>query len=288
MQTSVEIFEGRVVAVSEVSHMGESVGTEQKFNRKNITYKGKNVRVPCINANSIRGILRRKARDIFLDVIGRKRENYGAYVQYVLSSAGKQVKAKMAKEKGAQGDVIDYKYEQHVRKIIPYLSMFGVVVDQHFFEGRLSVSDLIPYACQTQFMTGVESNLNVNSVITERSNTTVDDSLVEGEKGLGEGDDIQKQQMRYGQELLKAGTLMRYKFKFRPDATNLDKGAFWSALRLFLQDPIVGGNNRIGCGELHFLDLKVNDQLADEYEKYLHETKDKALSYLDDLNRRWG
>ncbi|OPY24774.1 MAG: hypothetical protein A4E26_00128 [Methanobacterium sp. PtaU1.Bin097] len=288
IRPKLEVYEGRVVAVSSISHMGESSGTEQLFNRKNITYKGKNVRVPCINANSIRGILRRKARDVFLEIIEKRFDDYGAYVQYFLNTGGQQVKSKVAKDKGAQGDIVDYKYEQNVRRIIPYFSLFGGVAEQHFNSGRFSVSDLIPYACQTQFMTGVESNLNVNSVITEQRNTTMDDSHVEGEKGFGEGDDKQKRQMRYGREEMKAGTLMRYKFKLYPDATDMDKACFHSTIRYFLVDPIVGGNQRIGCGELNFLDLKVDDELADKYEAYVLGVKDKAIAYLDDLDRRWG
>ena len=94
--------------------------------------------------------------------------------------------------------------------------------------------------------------------------------------------------MRYESEVMKPGTVMRYKFKIKPQATDLDRGAFWSSLRQFLNDPVVGGNNRIGHGELHFLDLNVNDELADAYEHYLVERKEDILNYLDELNSRWG
>lgn len=147
---------------------------------------------------------------------------------------------------------------------------------------------MIPVACQTQYLTEIESDLNVNSVLSEVANTSKDDSEAEGETGLGDEGDKQKRQMRYYTEVMIPGTILKYNFSILPTATDLDRGSFNSIMRDFINEARLGGNKRIGYGEILFNDFKVDNELADGHDSYIDGLKNDITTFLEELDMRWG
>jgi len=269
-------IEGKIIALEPISHIGETLSVDSKFNRQKMivdTKIGKKViEVPIISGNALRGILRRKGAYRFLGLAGIHKSELSEYLQHALFSGG------MLK-KGAGGGVTDLQFIKKVREILPIVSLFGTVLGQQMIESKLDVGQLIPIACETKKRTGIHSEISVFNYLDEIAMTRKDD-IEDKVKGIEEE---QKQQMRYTIEVLSAGTEFYHYFTLK-DVNEIEEGCFWSTLAEFMKYPKIGGNTCKGFGLIK-MEYEVDYNKVEQYEKWVMENKLKIQEYIKKLEK---
>ncbi len=270
-------LEGKIVAVEPISHIGETRSIDSKFNRQKIRLTSKagfdKVReIPVISGNSLRGVLRRRAGYRLLELLGLRKETLAEGLQHALFSGG------MLK-KGAEGGIIDTSFISKLRQNIPYLSLFGTVLGQQMVGSKMDVGQLIPISCQTQNITGINSETSIDSLLDEVAATRRDD-MEDRTKGTQDPDE-QKQQMRYTHEVLVAGTEFYHYFTLK-NCNDMEIGAFWSTLADFSKYPKIGGLGCRGFGMVR-LGYTINSESAQKYEDWVAANKDSITKYIHEL-----
>jgi hypothetical protein len=270
-----ERIESRITAVEPLSHIGESLSIFSHFAKEKMLVSTKTgqrvIEVPVISGNSFRGVLRRRAGYKLLSLLDIKKENLSESLQHAFFSGG------MLK-KGAGIGVIDTQFVSKLRSNLPIISLFGSAIGQQLIQGKLDVGQLIPISCQTKGRTNIDSDVSIYSLLDERPATRRDDME---DKPKGSQDEDQKQQMRYTHEVLVAGTEFYHYFTLK-SCNDMEKGAFWSTLAEFSKYPKIGGLGCRGFGMVK-LGYTIETDLAQKYEAWVVENKDRIVKYIHEL-----
>lgn len=273
---NIDKIDGRLIAIEPISHIGESRGIDSKLARLKIRIKSKAgvekvIEIPYISGNSVRGKLRRVAGYKLMDLLGIRKENLVEDLQHSIFSGG------MLK-KGAGNGILDTNFITNLRRNLPHISLFGTAIGQQLVQSKMDVGQPIPISCQTQHMTGVESETSIYSLIGEIAATRRDD-MEDKPKG-GQDPDEQKQQMRYTHEVLIPGTEFYHYFTLR-NCNDLEKGAFWSTIAEFCKYPKLGGLECRGFGMVR-LDYEIQHEAAKQYDEWVVQNKDSIIKYYND------
>ena len=256
-------LEGVIELLSPLSHIGESHGPDSYLATEYIIGPdGKPVEVFVYSGNAFRGMLRDHGAKYLLDRLGKVKLPLDVF--YMLFSGG-----------SIGGDQeINIEQARLYRKVLPIFSIFGGGVGNQIIEGKMHVGAMYPLTKECQRL--LPQDLRDPEApswrhwIIEKSFTRMDDAkseelreyiqlpeqellAIEGEVSLFEEKKPKKekkenpQQMRYTIELMAAGA----KFYQRIDLlelTELELGAFVSAMNEFAKAPYIGGQNRAGMG----------------------------------------
>lgn len=287
------VFEGVMTAVTSVSHIGETRGTNAMLRREKIVQPDGTVEdVPVISGNAIRGILRDRGMLHMLKCLGYGVNEETGEVNglslaafYFLFSGGALTK---------QGNAgIDVDEARKWRGLIPLVALFGGAMGNQIMPGKLKCGKAVPICTETahlipeRFVTGNEvsvwdmcqqeaytrrddeKNENLRALIAPEVRGLLEASAADKRSKAGTKDDIagetgQSQQMRYYVETLAAGTRLFWDMVI-DDVTPVEFDALCITLAEFGQYPYIGGKSNVGHGKvsIHFDNwLEINPRIA--------------------------
>ena len=271
-KTSSLRLDGKVTLLSPLSHIGSSAGPDSFLSEDVIIGPdGRPVEVFTYSGNSYRGILRDKAAAYTLGKLGDIRLAPDTF--YLLFSGGSLG--------GAQS--VDIDQARMYRRNIPMLSVFGGGVGNQILAGKIKVGSMYPLVSECQRV--LPEHLRDPGAPSwrqwtfEKSFTRMDDAkneklrkylagaendgllaspkpqaLLASEDVPGAPPETAKkkkedppQQMRYTVEMLAAGAVLYQRIDLC-DLTDLELGAFVSALVEFSKSSYIGGRSGTGSG----------------------------------------
>jgi hypothetical protein len=280
-------LDGKITLLSPLSHIGESLGIDSYLSTDYIIGPdGAPVECFVYSGNSFRGILRDMASVYLLNKLGGCAVPLETF--HLLFSGGSIG--------GSQS--IDIDQARKYRQALPALSIFGGGVGNQIMEGKLKIGAMYPLVRECQriiperYMEGIEDPLSWKKWSFEKSYTRRDDSkqenmrqyivpaetegLLPGTVTTPQKKDGPATQMRYTVELMCAGAIF-YQRVHLQDLTDLELGAFISALCEFSKRPYLGGKSGTGHGLC---------QIEYEY-SYPGDEKPQGVFVKVDDNRLW-
>lgn len=259
-------LDGKITLLSPLSHIGESSGPDS-FLSQDIIIGPDGQPVECFvySGNAFRGHLRDLAAIYMTEKLGGL--TYNPAVFYLLFSGG-----------SLGGDQsVDIDQARMYRRNVPMLSVFGGGVGNQILTGKIRVGAMYPLVAECQRV--LPEHLRQAGAPSwrqwtfEKSFTRMDDAKNENlrkhladpaqaalpgaEQKLltGEAPEEEKkrkekevpQQMRYTVEMLAAGAVLYQRIDLC-DMSDLELGAFVSALVEFSKHPYIGGKSGTGHG----------------------------------------
>lgn len=223
--------------LSPVSHIGEVASVGSYFQ----TIKTSSGRLPIITGNSVRGILRDNGAKILLDTVDAK---VSKEVFNILFSGG-----------NLNGTIKnDIEKAKSVRKNIPFISMFGGGLGDMIMSGKMMVGNLYPLTTETYEMLGEEyTDISWKNLIDEIEFTRNDDGKEDTLTDYMTDPTEEKKakastQMRFSVQYMAQGTEFVQDIYIMDNATNLEKGALYSAFSEWFKTPKIGGMSAKGFG----------------------------------------
>lgn len=286
------VFEGRVTALTSISHIGRTYGTHSKLRREKIVQPDGTVEeVPIISGNSMRGILRDRGMLHMLKALGYGVNEETGEVRglslaafYFLLSGGSLT------SDASRG--LNIKEARRWRDLIPLVSLFGGAMGNQIMPGKVKIGKMIPICAETVHLlperfsepepesiwgmlqeesytrSDDEKNEKLRQLIKPDVRKLLEDKAADEQEKRGTRQDIrgsgQKQQMRYHVETIAAGTEMFWDITL-DDVSDLEFEAFCAALASFARFPYVGGKSGVGHGKVsvEFDDwTEINPRLA--------------------------
>lgn len=274
------VFEAIMMALTSVSHIGESHGVNSKLRREKIIQpNGVVEEVPVISGNSLRGILRDRGMLHMLRSLGYGvDEETGEVVGlslaafYFLFSGGALTKD--------AGRGIDVDEARRWRGLIPLVALFGGAMGNQIMPGKSKIGKAIPICQETahiipeRFINGKlesiweltqqeaytrrddEKNENLRRLISPDVRGLLEAEAVSKRERAREhpdkdvaGETGQKQQMRYYTETIAAGTKLFWDITL-DDVDDLEFDAFCVTLAEFGRFPYIGGKSGVGHGKV--------------------------------------
>lgn len=259
-------LDGKITLLSPLSHIGESSGPDSFLSQDIIIGPdGRPVECFVYSGNAFRGQLRDLAAIYMTEKLGGL--TYNPAVFYLLFSGG-----------SLGGDQsVDIDQARMYRRNVPMLSVFGGGVGNQILTGKIRVGAMYPLVAECQRVLPEhlrqEDAPNWRHWTFEKSFTRMDDAKNENlrqyladpaqaalpgaEQKLltGEAPEEEKkkkekevpQQMRYTVEMLAAGAVLYQRIDLC-DMSDLELGAFVSALVEFSKHPYIGGKSGTGHG----------------------------------------
>jgi CRISPR type IV-associated protein Csf2 len=263
-------LDGTVTLLSPLSHIGESIGPDSFLSQDIIVGPdGRATEVFVYSGNAYRGLLRDLSAIYMTEKLGNIQ--YPFEVFYLLFAGGALG--------GPQS--IDIDQARMYRRNVPHLSVFGGGVGNQILNGKIKVGSMYPLVAECQRV--LPESLRDPDAPSwrqwtfEKSFTRMDDAKREDLRQYLAGSEMdgllaapkqqqliagpdepqaekQKkkkedppQQMRYTVEMLAAGAIMYQRIDLI-DMTDLEIGAFVSALDQFSKNPYIGGKSGTGHG----------------------------------------
>ncbi len=227
----------KYTATAPISHIGETASTGSYFQ----TIKTSNGRLPIITANSVRGTLRDNGAKYLLDALGIK---VNKEIFNVLFSGG-NLNGTM------KNDVFKAK---SVREHFPFVSLFGGGLGDMIMAGKMIVGNLYPLTSETyemlnEPMTDISWKNLIDEIEFTRTDDGKDDILAEYMTDPGEDKKAKAStQMRFAVQYMAEGTEFVQDIYFFDNVTDLEMGAFYSAMTEWFKLPKLGGMSSKGFG----------------------------------------
>ncbi len=261
-------LDGKITLLSPLSHIGESIGPDSFLSQDIVIGPdGKPVECFLYSGNAFRGQLRDLAAIYMTEKLGNGSLRYNPDVFYLLFSGGSLG--------GTQS--VDIDQARMYRRNVPMLSVFGGGVGNQILTGKVKIGAMYPLVAECQRILPAhlrqEDAPSWRQWTFDKSFTRMDDAknenlrkhlagaendglLQAAEQKLLEGEsekqkqkkkDDPPQQMRYTVEMLAAGAVLYQRIDLC-DMTDLELGAFVSALAEFSKHPYIGGKSGTGHG----------------------------------------
>lgn len=265
---------GTWTLTSSMIHGGdETLGTTKLFRSKGWIHEGRLIRLPVVSGNAVRGIWRRACARAFMDAyLGAGGEPVPLSAFYYLTSGG-------ALHKGSSGASLDILGEADLRRLVPYVGLFGGAGLGKIQEGKLYVDEAIPVCRETvprlsRIWPGVAdaetAGLSIRELTEVHGYSRQDDAknhnwrryIDQGERedlvlaiaGSQESETASEagtsQQMRYENVELVAGTVLFHRWGFRWPPTTDELAGLAAGMLRWAERPQVGGRNAVGHGNL--------------------------------------
>lgn len=264
---SIKRIHGIFTLRSPLSHIGEAISTNTYLVTEPIIQPDYSLEeVPVYNGNAWRGALRDQSAVYMLNKLENARVPLDIF--HLLFSGGRIG--------GEQS--IDIAQARKIRAAIPMISLFGGGVGNQIMQGKLRVSSLYPIVREAipvlpKQWIDTANKLSMRGITFEKSFSRMDDAkredmqqylpapdnagLIEGKKKVKEKGDV-ADQMRMTTELLVPGLRMYSEIDVL-DASDIELGAFVSAIHSWSQSPVLGGQSNKGHGrvtlEYHIIEM---------------------------------
>jgi len=272
------LFEGEILALTSISHIGETFGINAKLRREKVVQPDGSVEeIPIISGNSIRGILRDRGMLHMLRLLGYGVDEEQGVVTglslaafYFLFSGGSLT--------SKAGEGIDIDEARIWREKIPLVSLFGGAMGNQIMQGSAKIGKAIPICKETahiipeRFVTGNEQSIwemlqeeaytrrddekneQLRALIAPEVRGLLEESAAAKREKRGTPEDIagetgRHQQMRYFVETFSAGTRFFWDVVLE-DVSDLEFEAFCVTLAEFGRRPFLGGKSGVGHGKV--------------------------------------
>jgi len=274
-------IQGRLTALSPIYHGGnEKTGNVVLLNRLRFIVGGKPVDVPVISGNQIRGRLRRLlARDFLrlagyeLDLSQKKHQK----LYHTLFAGGVLTEV----EEGESG-VVDLDLKARLVRYVVPIRLFGASYANQMVEGRVLVGFALPICRELVDFTGVDSDVSFYQLITRAFQTRRDELRV----GSGrEGEDDETVQMIVEYEVFAPGAQFFHELVLETEEEGLalDLSALYRAVKLWQEEPHIGGKSSAGFGRLKIEYLWPSGVSEQKYLEHVEENRDEIRKALDEL-----
>jgi CRISPR/Cas system CSM-associated protein Csm3 (group 7 of RAMP superfamily) len=274
-------IQGRLTALSPIYHGGnEKTGNVVLLNRLRFIASGKPVDVPVISGNQIRGRLRRLLARDFLQLAGYEldlSQKKHQKLYHTLFAGGVLTEV----EEGESGVVdLDLKAKL-VRYVVP-VRLFGASYANQMVEGRVLVGFALPICRELVDFTGVDSGVSFYQLITRAFQTRRDELRV---GSGGEGEDDETVQMIVEYEVFAPGAQFFHELVLETEEGDLalDLSALYRAVRLWQEEPYIGGKSSAGFGRLKIEYLWPSGVSEQKYIEHVEENRDEIRKALDEL-----
>jgi len=259
---------------SSMLHGGdEMLGTTKLFRTKGFLYDGRKIQLPMVSGNAVRGLWRRSCALAFLDAYleaGGEPLSMSAF--YYLTSGG-------ALKKGTDSGALDLAGAGELRRLIPFVGLFGGAGLGRIQPGKLYVDEAIPVCVETvpllrRVWPGVEdaatAGVSIRDLVEVHGYSRQDDAKnehwhrylapaardearaliqrVEQEETAAPAG--APQQMRYENIELVTGTVLFHRWGFLWPATRDELAGLGAGLLRWAERPHVGGRTAVGHGNL--------------------------------------
>lgn len=271
------LFEGRVTALSSISHNGgESFGISSKLRReKYVQLDGSVEEVPDVSGNAMRGLLRDRSMLHMCKMLGYGVDEHEGHVKGLTLAAFHFLFSGGALTNEG-GKAINIEEARRIRTLIPLVGVFGGAHKNATLPGKLKMGKLIPICQETVHLLPEAyrpaAPLSIWEYLQEEMYTRKDDAKNEHYRPLlapsarpelegpaeealipDPADDPPKrehhQQMRVFVETFAAGTPFYWRITL-DDVTDLEFEAFLTGLAQFSKMPYIGGKSAVGHGEI--------------------------------------
>lgn len=299
-----------------LSHIGESESTHSFLNTTTVVNDGDPVEVFFYSGNAIRGMFRDCGARYLLDKLGIQVPIKTFHLLFSGGSIG-----------GDQS--VDIDQARLLRKTLPFLSVFGGGVGNQILDGKIKQTHAYPVCLETNHIIPSyidksnfswrqlsgdvefsrkddEKNENIRPLYLATSDESL---LLDGEKGKKKKEkDGPATQMRYTIEYMAAGNKLWHRIDLI--CTEIELGAFVSAIHEWQRQPYLGGKSGAGFGlvtaemdliaeegretfaqiQSEYLSLGTvaeeakqayDKHLKDLYDKFLVENNDELVSLLE-------
>jgi len=243
----------RYKALSPISHNGDEVlSTVSPFRRQKVNYEENIIDIPVLSGNGFRGNWRRIGAKHLLDNLGVEKVSPDLY--HMLFAGG-------ALTGSTEDEQVTYKKE--IRRLIPFLSVFGSAMGNFMLSGKLSSGFGYVISQETVKFTGIESNRTIYEFLSTEFYTRREDY---------EADET---------EVLIAGTEIMQTVILK-SCTDIEIGCFMSILQNWEKEgAIVGGVSRAGHGRVEFnIDFNIFQKEIEAYQTHLKENKEIIKEFI--------
>lgn len=262
-----------------VSHIGETASTGSYFQ----TIKTSEGRLPIITGNAVRGILRDKAAILLLDTIDTKVSKEAFNVLFSGGNINGTMKNDVAKTRA-------------VREHFPAVSLFGGGLGDMIMSGKIFVGNLYPLVAETFQSLGEEyTDISWKNLIDEIEFTRTDDSKDDKIAEYMTDPDEEKKakastQMRFSVQYMAKGTVFVQDIHISETATDLEKGALYSAFVEWFKAPYLGGMAAKGFGKFDAEtdgisvkngSIKVSDSVQKLIDAYIEFIKSEGAEHIE-------
>ena len=237
----------KYIATAPISHIGETASTGSYFQ----TIKTADGRLPIITGNSVRGTLRDFGAKHLLERLGTKVDKETFHVLFSGGNLNGTMKNDVEKAK-------------NVREHFPLISLFGGGLGDMIMSGKFCVGNLYPICKETSISLGEDfAEVSWKNLIDEIEFTRTDDGKDDTLSGYISDPEEEKKakantQMRYSVQYMAKGTEFVQDVYFNENVTNLELGAFFSALCDWFKEPMLGGMASKGFGNFD-AEIKIDD-----------------------------
>ena len=275
----------KYTATSPISHIGETASTGSYFQ----TIKTADGRLPIITGNSVRGTLRDFGAKHLLERLGTKVDKE---IFHILFSGGNL--------NGTMKN--DVEKAKNVREHFPLISLLGGGLGDMIMSGKFCVGNLYPICKETCISLNEDfTEVSWKNLIDEIEFTRTDDGKDDTLSGYISDPEEEKKakastQMRYSVQYMAKGTEFVQDVYFNENVTNLELGAFFSALCDWFRKPMLGGMASKGFGNFD-AEIKIDDdfisttngeveipektaKLIEEYDQFIDSEGAEFLSLL--------
>lgn len=224
----------------------KSKGQASLFDREQTpsTYTKTFEMIPNISGNSIRGKLRRLVMYDYCRLAGIEKLSASDY--HTLFTGG-------VLDDSTRYEDIDKR--EKLIEMCPMLAVLGAAIGNMTIEGMLAVG--MAYPVCSELGTGEKSYWEYLDTIFQ---TRLDSSKTEQAIEI-DGKSESTVQMKYEYEVFSPGTPFNHGFRMM-ELDEIAVSAFWHLLKLFKQNPFVGGMGAIGNGEICLVELEDGDDSA--------------------------
>ena len=269
---------GVLTALSPIYHGGnEKTGNVVLLNRLRFIVGGKPVDVPVISGNQIRGRLRRLLARDFLQLAGYRldlSQKKHQKLYHTLFAGGVLTEV----EEGESG-VADLDLKARLVKYVLPVRLFGASYRNQMVEGRALVGFALPICRELRDFTGIDSDASFYQLIARAFQTRRDELRV------SQGEDDEAVQMIVEYEVFAPGTQFFHELVLETEEESyaLDISALYRAVKLWQEEPYIGGKSSAGFGRLR-IEYRWPSGVSDSaYLSYVEKHRDEMRKALDEL-----
>jgi len=280
------------------AHQGgdEKTGMINTLHRTTVFVDGELHEVPYVSGNSIRGKFRRRLGEDFFGLLGYepvKNPLPSERLYYLLKAGG----GGFEQIRGQQAGVIDLALRSKIREMFPIVDLLGGSLGNQPIESTVDTFDLLPICQEVHAVGGIPDEfLEARGIdatklpsfynLTYMDYSTHKDDLRDYRDDQNSAPDEKRPsvQMKYETELFARGIRFYHRWILktsRPETV----GAFWRGIRLFLEDPTIGGGSAKGWGECDISYDGYEEGLDAPYLEFVGEEKDEIRAFITELGK---
>jgi len=255
-------------AKTPICHMGdEKTGAESLFRRLKFLVGDKEIEVPYISGNEIRGKWRRLIFRDFFKQLGYELSSLKLYHSFF---SGGVLETVAAEESGT----IDLELRRKIRALVPPVSLFGCALGNQVFTGKLYVMHALPLCRElVEYLPEKYADKCTRSFY-ELLDWCFHTRRAEAPRVSKEEQAVQ---MLYRFEVLVPGTMLYTEVR-AVDLNEVEKACLARVIELWRENPFIGGRNATGYGEI---EIKVDADIPLSSEPYIMFLKEKRKEIVD-------